>query len=295
MEARPSEIVYPSKVNAEAPNLFKYFEYQKFLLDYYQWRKSQQPYFSYRYISQKVDIDHGLLAKIIQGQRHLSLKNIPKICELLEFNKKKSEYFELLVLYRKAKTETELKQYFEKILAYSDLSISTLEKQKYEYFQKWYYAAIRETVNFLDVSDNFEELAQFVHPAITVAQAKKAVSLLEELGMIAKNSQGFYKLTSQFITTDENWRSMAVLQFQKETLGLALEALSNVPKKERNISTVTLSIDEGAMTQINDRIKQFHTDLLSIASRCKSVNRAYQINLQVFPISKTLGQNATNA
>jgi uncharacterized protein (TIGR02147 family) len=281
-------------VNAESPNLFKYFDYQKFLLDYYQWRKSRHAYFSYRFISQKVGIDHGLLAKIIQGQRHLSLKSIPKICELLEFNKKKSEFFELLVLYRKAKTETELKQYFEKILAYSDLTISTLEKQKYEYFQKWYYAAIRETLNFLPVSDNFDELAQFVNPAITVPQAKKAVSLLEELGMIAKNSDGFYKITSQFITTDENWRSMAVLQFQKETLGLALDALSNIPKKERNISTVTLSIDEGAMTQINDRIKQFHTDLLSIANRCKTVNRAYQINLQVFPLSKTLAQGAKN-
>lgn len=272
----------------ETPNLFQYFDYQKFLLDYYQWRKNLHPYFSYRYISQKVGIDHGLLAKIIQGQRHLSLKNVPKFCELLEFSKKKSEYFELLVLYRKAKSETQLKQYFEKILEYSDVNISTLERQKYEYFQKWYYAAIRETLNFLPVSDNFEELAQFLQPSITAAQAKKAVSLLEELGMISKMPNGYYKLTSQFITTDDNWKSLAVTQFQKETLGLAHDALDNIPKVERNISTVTLSIDQVAMSQINERIKQFHSDLLSIASRCKQVNRAYQINLQVFPLSKSL-------
>ena len=72
------------------PNIYEYFDYQKFLLDYYQWRKGRDSYFSYRYISGKIKIDHGLLIKIFQGQRHITVKSIPKFAGLLDLGKRKS-------------------------------------------------------------------------------------------------------------------------------------------------------------------------------------------------------------
>jgi uncharacterized protein (TIGR02147 family) len=268
-------------------DIYSYYDYHKYLMDFYKDKKSSFPLFSYRYISQKVGIDHGLVVKIFQGKRHISSKSIPAFASLLGLSRRKSEYFELMIMYRKAKSGNEIKHYFEKLLSFSGIEVHRVESDKYEFYQKWYYTAVREILHLHPFKDDYVWLANMVEPAITPAEAKKAVLLLERLSFVKRNETGFFELTTRFITTGLQWQSIAIRTYQKEVINLAKQALDTIPKEERDISTITLTLDNAGFSLARDRIAALQKELVEISAACKNVNRAFQINLQLFPISKS--------
>jgi hypothetical protein len=65
---------------------------------------------------------------------------------------------------------------------------------------------------------------------------------LEKLGLVAKNPDGYYEHTDAMISTGDEWKSLAIQNFQIEAADLAKHAIQNIPKLDRDISTLTLSI-----------------------------------------------------
>ncbi len=266
--------------------IYTYYDYHKFLNDFYVEKKSKDSYYTLRYIGERIGIDHALVVKIFQGKRHLSGQSIQVVADFLGLSKRQAEYFELLVMYGKAKTDREIKGYFEKLLSFSDIAEHKIEADSYEFYQKWYYSAIREIIHLAPFNDDYKWLARMVEPSVTVAEAKKSVRLLERLGFIKRNDRGFFELTSKFITTGEHWKSIAIRSFQKEISRLSENALDTIPKEERDISTVTLTLDEEGFDKAREHIRLLQKELIEISSSCRRVNRAYQVNLQLFPLSK---------
>lgn len=270
----------------EPVNIFNYFDYQRFLRDSYGYKKQQNPSFSYRYIGRKVGIDPGYLVKVFQGKKHIASRSIPLFVKLLNLKKKETEYFELLVLFNKAKTNTEIKSYFEKLLTYAEIDERPVEADKYEFYQKWYYTAVRELIAISEFKGDFADLAGQVIPEITTSEARKSVELLQRLGFIKKSNKGLYGVTSRFITTGDNWRSIAIRSFQKETIKLAECSLDTIAKEERDVSTVTITLSASGFGEVQKRLASFRRELLEISHGDEERDTAYHINLQVFPIAR---------
>ncbi len=125
-------------------------------------------------------------------------------------------------------------------------------------------------------------------PPINVLDAKRAVRLLERLGLIAKDSDGIYRTTGQNLTTGWKWYSNAIENNQREMIGLAAESINRFKKEERDISTVTMAIDEKALPEIREHIRQFRSSLIGIVNRYGGTGRVFQLNIQLFPLSTNL-------
>ena len=262
-----------------------YLEYRDFLRDFYNEKKSVKPFFSYRFIAKKLFIDPSHVVKIFQKQRHISHKLIEGCIELAELKGKEAEYFATLVQFNRAKTDRESKLHFEKLLALKDVRAFTLEKVQYEFFQKWYYSAIMTLFDFYPFRNDYAALAKKLNPPITESQARKAVALMKKLKLIKKKPDGTFGLTSAMVTTGEQWRSLAIAAFQEETMRLAMESLRRIPKEQRNISTVTVTLAENDLDDANAILKECRTALLKLAEGRKNPERVYQINMQLFPVT----------
>lgn len=262
-----------------------YLEYRDFLKDFFEEKKEKNSFFSYRFMGKRVGIDASHLVKIFQKKRHISAALIDGLIQFCELKDRDAQFFSTLVHFNKAKSGQDARVYYEKLLELKGVKSYSLEKHQYEYYSKWYYSAILTLLEFYTFSNDFKALAQKISPQITQAQAKKSITLLENLGLIRKKEDGTYFLTNRLITTGEHCRSILVRAYQEETIKLAAEALQRFPREKRNISTVTITISEKNLDYINDMIKDFREALLKYAEAEQNPDHVYQLNIQLFPLT----------
>lgn len=266
-------------------SVIEYMEYRDFLKDFYETNKSRKPYFSFRYMESKVSIDASHLVKILQKQRHIGNDSIETFIKFCGLKRKEAEYFAALVQFNKAKTDRDSKFYYDKLLLLKGVQTCALNKNQYEFYTKWYYSAILTLLDFYSFSGDYKSLAAKLSPAISETTAKKSISLLKKLDLIRENGDGTFYLTHNLITTGKDCASKAVKTFQRETMHLASESLDRHPREKRNISTVTLTISEENMDEINELVTAFRETLLKFADNEKKPDKVYQLNIQLFPLT----------
>jgi hypothetical protein, TIGR02147 len=267
-------------------SVFDYLDYRIFLQNFYKEQKRGNNYFSYRYIGRKIDLDAGYVVKILQGKLHIPEKYIYGFCKLCKFSPKEDSYFRTLINFNKAKSETQIKLQFEKLLSFKQLGKRQLDKYQYEFYHKWYYTAVRSLIGIVRFTGDCKTLATMLTPPITVSEAKKAIALLEKLDLIHRKETGEYCLTDTFVTTGESWRMLAVKDFQQETIRLAGESLFRHKKEDRDISTVTVAINKTDLLEIKERITEFRDSIFRLASESKDPEGVYQLNVQLFPLAE---------
>lgn len=263
-----------------------YIEYRDYLRDFYTEKKNSNSFYSLRYMGRKVSVDPSHLVKIFQRQRHIGNSLIDVFITHCNLSGSDAEYFANLVRFNKAKSDRDIKMYYEKLLALKGAGARSLEKSQYEFYTKWYYSAILTLLDFYPLTDDYAALAAKVTPPITEAKARKAVALLEQLGLIKRTESGGWQLTHKIISTGKHYRSIAVKTFQEETMRLAMESLHRHPPEKRNISTVTITIAESNFDHLNEMIAQFREHLLQIALDEKKPDKVYQLNMQLFPLTQ---------
>jgi len=269
------------------PDIFTYSDSRLFLKDYYDEQKKAQPSFSYQYFANKAGLkSKTFIYKVITGQKTLSKGAVFAVAQAMGLKKKETEYFEAMVHFTQAKSEREREFYFNHLQAFGKHHASAqLRQDQFTYFSKWYYPALRELVMFLDFKDDFKMLARTLNPPITTPQAKSAVRLLLDLGLIRRTPSGRYCQTDKSITTGDEVRSLAVAAFQKENLRLAAESIDRHKRQLRDISTLTVGISEAGFSRVTEEVAAFRKRLAEIVEKDAPVDRVYQINFQVFPLS----------
>jgi len=270
-----------------APSLFHYSDFRAFISDYYQHRKKLDPKYSHRFFARKAGIrSSGFFSDVLSGRRNLTTDLIMKFSEALKLKPNEKDYFENLVRFTQAKGLGEKNRYYEKMLSFQNIKAEILGRHQYEFYSKWYYSAIRELINFIRFKDDFSGLARKLNPAVTPSQARKAVRILEKLGLIKKGADNVYVQTSAIITTGKEFKSINVANFQKATMELAREAIERHPRENRDISTLTVTLSEKGFGAVRSEIESLRKKILSMARAEQGPDRVYQVNFQLFPLSK---------
>jgi uncharacterized protein (TIGR02147 family) len=270
-------------------SVFEYLDYRAYLKDFYEKRKQQQGFFSYRYFGDKVGIDPSYLLKIMLKSRHLSEKSISRVSSFCGHSESETEYFHTLVHFSKAKTNQESKLHFEKLLSIRYVKSRCLLEQQYEYFHTWYHPVIRSVIEYFDFKNDYTLLGRQLSPSISAKEARASVRLLEQLGLIQKDGNGRYRLTETAVTTGEEWHSAAIAAFQEQTIRLSLEALNRHHRSLRDVSTITMNIDAADFEELRDRITDFRRSIISFVNDSNNPDRTYQLNIQLFPLTGIKG------
>jgi uncharacterized protein (TIGR02147 family) len=273
-------------------SVYFYSNYREYLLDFYKEKKKKNPHFSYLNFSRKAGYrTKGFFYTVLNGQKNLSKKSLINVAQAVGLNKSETEYFETLVFFNQATDLVERTYFFEKLNAIKTVNIKVItiqetRKDQYEFYSKWYHSAIRSLIGMYPFKNDFTWLADNVCPALTVGQAKESVSLLEKLGLIKKQSNGYYRLTDNNITTGNEIAALAALNFHKEATRLVEHALNSLPKEKRNITGLTLGISENAYKEICEEIALCRKKVVSIANNDEGADRTYQLYFHFFPITK---------
>jgi uncharacterized protein (TIGR02147 family) len=276
-------------------NIFTYTDYRKFLADYYEDRKKQNPGFSYQVFATKAGFpNRGFLYNVITGKKNLSKSSTVKLSQAMKLTASEADYLENLVSLNQAKNMRERNYYFDKLCTIRCnkpglATIRELREEQHVFYSIWYYSAIRSLIDMHPLKDDYAWLAKTVYPPIKPKEAKKAIALLEKLGMIKKNHDGFYEVADKTITAGKEIVQLGLLNFQQQTTQLALKAIEEMPRDKRNISGLTMGISRKTYETICSEIGLFQSRLQVLAEQDKEADNVYQLNFHVFPISNVNG------
>jgi uncharacterized protein (TIGR02147 family) len=253
------------------------------------------PGFSYQVFAHKAGIPNkGFLYNVITGLKNLSKSSAVKLAQAMGLGASESDFFENLVSFNQAKNLRERNYFFEKLCAIKSTKsgsalVRELRAEQYEFYSTWFFSAIRSLIDMHPFVDEFAWLAKSVYPPIKPLDAKKAITLLQKLGMIRKGEKGRLEVVDKTITAGEEVVQLGLLNFQKQTAELALKAIEEMPKDKRNISGMTLGISRKTYDLICQEIRGFQSRLQKLAEVDTEADNVYQFNFQFFPISNVNG------
>ena len=272
-------------------NVFEYQNYRDYLRAYYNELKATKKSFSYRSFSKLAGINtSSFLFHVIQGKKNLTKNTIVKISGAIGLNKAESDYFENLVFFNQSETINEKTYYYSRLIEVRrPVLIESVDKDRYDYFSKWYHSVIREVVTFFNFQDDFQLLGKFLIPSVSEREARESIQLLERLGFIEKDHDGLYHQTSSLIAAKPGLPDSFIIQkFQIEMLSVAMKAYDQVSLQERISTSTTFSISQKTFELLKLRTREFQREIMELAKIDNEQNRAYQITVNMFPVSKRM-------
>ena len=270
-----------------APNVFSYLDARRYLGDYYAFKKASGRGFSYRAFSRRVGLGSpNYLKLVIDGDRNLTPEMATRFGAACGLADKALAYFLDLVAFTQASHTDEKAARYERLIRFREhREVHKIDVAFGQYHSHWYIPAIRELAFRDDFVAEPEWVAPRMLPAIKVSEAREALALLQDLGLLSL-VDGRWRPSEALVSTGPEVRGLHYIQYHRAMIGRALGALDERPPKERDISSVTLCLDEDGMSRLKDRIRAFRRELLQLSAAEGRPRQVIQVNLQAFPLSR---------
>lgn len=268
-------------------NIFEFMDFREYLRSYFEDRKKTDPKFSHRWLAGRLDLStSNFIMLVMQNKRNLTSSLRQRISDVFKLSRKEADYFENMVNFCQAKGSKEKDFYFSRMTTLrKNTKVDKIQERQYEYYSRWYNPVVRELIANPDFKGSITDICKVLQPSITPAQAKRSIELLLKLGLIKKNGSR-YEQSSSCIATDPEVNSLAVVNFHRAMGNLAVESLDRIPKNERNVTSVTVSMTKDEFDAVRKKIDDFRLELLALTDCSRPGQRVYQVNFQLFPVSK---------
>jgi uncharacterized protein (TIGR02147 family) len=274
--------------------LTAYTDYRGYLRDVVEARREQGLPCSNRWFALRAGMQSSSwLTSLLQGRKGLSLASAAKLSKALGHTALQARYFSALVEFNQAKGPAERQSGFLRLQSMSRLSDPQLVREtQLGFYSSWHHSAIRALLAMAPFRGDYAALGAALRPPISAQEAQKSVKLLLDLGLAGQAKDGELKLTSAAITTGRKASALQVDLFHQQTLRLAMEAMDRFPKGEREFSTLTLGIAPELLPMAKDILADARRRIGELAEASETASRAYQVNMQIFPLSARYGSEA---
>lgn len=290
----------------QMPELSQYMDYRKYLADFYAFKRDQskkdiRPY-SYQMFSAAANIKSPqYLRLIIEGKRNLSIDMVAKFAKALNLQKDQTEELKNLVNYTQATDPSERNRYLKELMekrVNQQIKSGEIDAKAWEKVPGWvawilYSMADQKNVNFDPV-----QLKNLLGEKATLDEVQVALKRLLDSGELVRDAEtGAMKKVRPLMENAENIPVALVKKLQAELLYLGMESLFQDDPTEREFGTVTLSLTEKEFEEIKFKLRQMRKQLTkdnSIARSQGEGDRIYQLNIQLFPVTKRVENQKTS-
>ncbi|MFH0921080.1 MAG: TIGR02147 family protein [Fibrobacterota bacterium] len=264
-----------------------YCDYRQFLQGFYEEHKARFSFFSYRYFSRKAGLKSAALyQEVVAGKRNLTASTLECFIKGLNLSERESGFFRALVGFNQAETAVEKNRHLEEMRnLLPKIHEKTLPVSYYAYYSKWHNIAIRELACAFDWKGNYTLLGKQVRPQIGKREAREAVELLLQLGLLVKNADNTFSQSDHHLTSGSEVVSTTVRNVNQQFSQLGSQAIEAFPPTERDISGITMGVTHENYQLIKQEITAFKDRVKRIVANQEHMDRVYRLNLQLFPLS----------
>lgn len=278
------------------PDLFRYLDHRAFLGDWFAWKKATNRRYSHRAFARRAgQKSPSLLLLVTQGKRNLTAQTTAAFARAMALSPEETRFFTLLVQLDAAATDDERNAIFRRISSTRRFAAArALEGSAFRYLFHWYIPAVRELAACPGFRADPHWISQQLCPPITTAEARRAMDVLRQLGMVTLDDSGGPTVHDVSIVTPHEVAGLAVHNFHKAMLDRARDSIEGFPPTERQLGAVTVRVPTRCLPALKKAVAAFQDQFLDMADAMAEeagetdALRVVQMNLQLFPLSAAL-------
>jgi len=270
------------------PSVYEYNDFREFLRDYQRARHALDKAYTKSALCIRIGLPNtrSYFNDVLAGKK-VTPTYIDRFVAALELDPDQARYFRVLVKFNQADEPAERELYFAQLISLNRTPKNVMAPELYRYYGEWYHSVIRALLDIHDFRDDYTALARKLVPPITRKQARESINLLESLGLIRRDGNGYYRPADKAITTPDYAKHELLKQHQIQCLELAKRAVMRNGKEPRDITTNTLSISAAGYKRLQRRLHQFRSEVRALINKDEHpADRVYQLDIQLFANSK---------
>lgn len=273
------------------PDLFAYNDFRRFLGDWLEAKQSEDPSFTKAECSRRLGLPNSrsYLPDLLRGKR-LSEVFRERFVRVLELSDDEARFFRALVRFNQAERPEERDAAFDDLAALNRTPRSALGRERMDYYRTWRNAVVRALAG-VERLDSPEAIARESVVPLTLPQVKQALRLLQKLELAAPDPRGVLRPTEKVLQADPTLGRELLRQLQAQHLELSREAFLQEGSPDRVFWSNTLSFSGEAQDAVLRALRRFQSEVRAIAHKdVAPADRAWQLNVQLFPLTQPKGQ-----
>jgi len=271
------------------PDIYRYLDFRIYLQAWFEARKAVEPSFSRRSFARLAGKSSpGLLTEIING-RQVTERMVASLVAALGLNKAEADFFHALVQLDQATSSSERNHAWDRITSSRGFQKTRpAEGAAVRYFSDWWIRVVKELAHRSDFRADPRWIASRLRPPITEAQARTALDVLEQLGLLRAGHDGALRSTEAVVKTPPEVAGLAVANYHRSMLERALDGLDGTPPEQRHYLAATVSVPRSLTPQLKAELDAFHERMLELCGSCEdAAEEVLQMELLLFPLTDT--------
>ena len=265
-----------------------FLDYSSYLSSIYQKLKSHDESFSHKKFAVLLGFNpSNITIEYIKGRRPISKSAAEQIAKNLGLKGLERRYFLNLIDYINKKSDSDKELSLDRLISIKQDSIEDLDKQQLNFYKSWLNIVMLELVQLDHFGKDFASLSKDFHFDASAKQLEESFENLKQLGLVKEKENGELEVNHDLnLGTSHRVRGIALKKFHSKMMENAKLALFNMDGKNRDISSVTVSVDKKTAAKIREMIHEFQVKVLAEAEKSQDKENVYQLNFQYFPFLK---------
>ena len=277
-------------------DVFAFRSFRAFLQAFLERKRDRRSGFSHAEFARQAGMrSPNYLKLVIEGRRNLGVETAVRVGEACGLSGDSLGCFLALVAYEQAKSPSEREHRYRALQRFPRFRKShRLGTAQSAYHSEWYIPAVHELCARRDFRNDPKWIADTLLPRISAKQAERAIRILTRLKLLASGPDGRLRQASPVVETSDGPLGHQVAQFHRAMMERAAQSIDLLPRDDREIACLTLCISDDNMRALKAELEAFRTHLLERYTGDACPERVVQVNFQMFPLSRGVGDESTN-
>ena len=276
--------LYSKRKELKMKPITEYQDYRRFMQDFYEEKKKSG--FTWREFSKEAGFASPSYLKLVcEGKSSLSRVGLPRVANAMGLTGFERTYFEKMVEFGNATNDEKKKAAFADLTRIAkEQKARVIDADTFAYYESAVNSIVRELAPLMPGALP-NEMAKRIKHLYTAQQVRDSLAMLTRAKFLEETDENVYRQTDKAITGSTEAIPLALRSMNREMTDLAKEALDKIDVRERNISGVTIGVDDATLARISEEVNNCRKRIIALANECKDINQVYRLNLQLFPLT----------
>jgi uncharacterized protein (TIGR02147 family) len=252
--------------------------YQLKMKDVLSMKQRENSHYSLRAFARDLEIHPGTLAKVINGERPLPIKNVQGVMGKLKLTPSERTLFMESLLRKKTNIDS---------IRIEPLDTRYIvDDSNYKVISEWEHFIVTDLFEIKSFERTTEDVARRLN--IPLNRAEVVVENLIISGLLTMDEKGKLVNVHGAVKTTEDIKSQALQESHKETLEMGLSKLDEIEVELRDFSSMAQAIDLDQLLDAKTIIREFRQKMSALLRNGKNKTEVYQLAIQFYPITKNI-------